>query len=130
MSGQLSQASALAAAKNHGSAKSGTIHWWWQRLTAISNLILSGWFVCSLVALPDFSYPTLRQAYASPVCAGLLGVFGLSIIVHMRLGLQVVIEDYVHHKGLKLFKLVMLNLYTAVLVGILMLSMIKLVAPL
>lgn len=86
----------LARAKGLGSAKDGTSHWWHQRLTAIALLLLSPWFVILMVGLIGDDQVTVRAVLAQPLTAALMTAFVLSLFWHARLGLQVVIEDYVH----------------------------------
>jgi succinate dehydrogenase / fumarate reductase membrane anchor subunit len=86
----------LARAKGLGSAKGGTSHWWHQRLTAIALLLLSPWFVILMVGLIGDDQITVRAVLAQPLTAALMTAFVLSLFWHAKLGLQVVIEDYVH----------------------------------
>jgi succinate dehydrogenase / fumarate reductase membrane anchor subunit len=86
----------LARAKGLGSAKDGTTHWWNQRLTAIALALLTPWFVVFAVGLLGADQAAVRAAIAQPVTATLLAAFVLSLFWHARLGLQVVVEDYLH----------------------------------
>ncbi len=86
----------IAQAKGLGSAKDGTGHWWSQRLTAIALALLTPWFVYFTVGLLGAGQDTVRAAIAQPLPAALLTAFVLSLFWHARLGLQVVVEDYVH----------------------------------
>jgi succinate dehydrogenase / fumarate reductase membrane anchor subunit len=86
----------LARAKGLGSAKGGTTHWWNQRLTAVALALLTPWFVVFAVGLLGADQATVRGAIAQPVTATLLAAFVLSLFWHARLGLQVVVEDYLH----------------------------------
>lgn len=89
-------AQSLSRVLGRGSAHEGAHHWRVQRLTAVALLLLGVWFAVSLLLLPDFGYETLR-AWASGLCnAGLLGLFVALACWHSQLGVQVVIEDYVH----------------------------------
>jgi len=94
-----------------GSAKSGAYHWWHQRLTAGSNLLLMLWFVVSLLRLPSLDYIVVTQWLSSPLAALPLALLVISVFYHFRLGLQVFIEDYVHDEALKLASIVLLNFY-------------------
>lgn len=98
--------SPLAKAKGLGSAKDGTGHWIKQRLTAVSNIFLLLWVIGSLTALPLGEYDTMTQWLAKPWNAILMILAVISIFTHAVLGSEVIIEDYVHHKGFKLLKLV------------------------
>lgn len=94
-----------------GSAKHGGEHWLKQRLTAIGNLLLTSWFVISLLVLPNFEQATLAQWLAQPVVAVPMILMIANIFWHARLGLQVLIEDYVHDEGLKFASMAVLNFY-------------------
>jgi succinate dehydrogenase / fumarate reductase membrane anchor subunit len=95
-----------------GSAKSGAHHWWHQRLTAASNVLLMVWFVVSLLRLPAFDYATVVQWLASPFVAVPMALLVISVFYHLKLGLQVFIEDYVHDDARKVAALILLNFYT------------------
>lgn len=86
----------LGRVLGHGSAKQGVSHWWVQRLTALALLPLTTWFVWSLLALPGFAHADVVRWIAQPWTAVLLVVFVLALAWHSQLGVQVVIEDYVH----------------------------------
>lgn len=86
----------LARAKGLGSAKDGTSHWWHQRLSAIALLLLTPWFVILMVGLLGDDLATVRATLSQPLTAILMTAFVLSLFWHARLGLQVVIEDYLH----------------------------------
>ena len=94
-----------------GSARSGVHHWWLQRVTAVGNLLLVTWFVTALLRLPDLQYKTIVPWLHSPLAAVPLMLMVVSTFWHLRLGLQVFIEDYVHEEGLKLGTILALNLY-------------------
>ncbi len=79
-----------------GAAKSGVHHWWLQRVTAISNLALVVWFIVSLLRLPDYGHQTVVAWLGQPLVAVPMVLFTVSVFWHLRLGLQVLIEDYVH----------------------------------
>ncbi|NBC35321.1 succinate dehydrogenase, hydrophobic membrane anchor protein [Novosphingobium sp. FSY-8] len=93
-----------------GSSHNGAHHWLIQRFTAIGNLVLTVWFAVSLLLLPDFAYTTLRDWFASPVSASGMALLIISTFWHARVGLQVVIEDYLHDHGNKFAALAALNL--------------------
>jgi succinate dehydrogenase / fumarate reductase membrane anchor subunit len=94
-----------------GSAKSGAHHWWHQRVTAASNVLLATWFVVSLLRLPSFDYEIVAQWLASPFAAVPMALLVISVFYHLKLGLQVFIEDYVHDDALKVAALILLNFY-------------------
>ena len=93
-----------------GSAKSGSHHWWHQRLTAGSNLLLVTWLVVSLFRLPLWDYRALVLWLSSPWASVPLILAVISAFYHLRLGLQVVIEDYQHDFS-RVVALVLLNFY-------------------
>lgn len=94
-----------------GSARHGGEHWLKQRLTAIGNILLTMWFVVSLLLMPNFEHATLAQWLAQPVVAVPMILMIANIFWHARLGLQVLIEDYVHDDGLKFATMALLNFY-------------------
>ena len=92
-----------------GSAKSGTHHWMLQRFTAIGNLILGLWLLFSLVGLPDLGFKAVKTWAAQPISATALALFVLTTFWHARLGLQVLIEDYVHGHVAKLTLIILIQ---------------------
>lgn len=95
-----------------GSAHEGPHHWLVQRFTAIGNLVLMLWLLGSFLLLPDLGYGTLASYFAKPVPAVAMMLLVLSLFWHARIGLQVLIEDYVHTPGNKFAALALLNLAT------------------
>jgi succinate dehydrogenase / fumarate reductase, membrane anchor subunit len=93
----------VARARGLGSAKSGTGHFWYQRVTAIFLAILSPWIIGMLVALAGADIAHVQATLAKPINAVPMALFVLSLFWHSKLGLQVVIEDYVHHRPLEIF---------------------------
>ncbi len=86
----------MKIARGLGSAQSGVDHWWVQRVTAAALVLLGIWFVVLVLRLLHADYAVARAAVASPWNALLLIAFVLTMFWHAVLGLQVVIEDYVH----------------------------------
>ena len=97
-----------------GSAHEGPHHWLMQRITAIGNVLLMVWLLASFLLLPDLSYSTLTGWLASPVTATAMALLVVSLFWHARLGLQVLIEDYVHEAGTKF---ALLTLLTVLAIG-------------
>lgn len=95
-----------------GSAHSGAHHWLIIRYTAIGSLLLTVWLGVSLLALPNLNYATVREWIVQPIPATAMALFILVNVWHARLGLQVVIEDYVHEDANKVISMVLLNLVT------------------
>lgn len=93
-----------------GSAKSGSHHWLIARFTAIGNLLLVLWLGVSLILLPDYSYATVTEWISGPVSATAMALLVVSTFWHARLGVQVMMEDYVHDHANKFACLVGLNL--------------------
>ena len=102
----------LARVRHLGSAKEGSDHWWWQRLTALLLVPLSLWFVASIwwLVIGGATYEAFQDWLSGPVAAILMLLFIGMMFYHLKLGLQVVVEDYVHTKAVKWTILVMLNL--------------------
>jgi succinate dehydrogenase / fumarate reductase membrane anchor subunit len=93
-----------------GAAKHGSQHWWRQRLTAGSNLLLVTWLIVSLFRLPLWDYRALTLWLSSPWASVPLILAVVSVFYHLRLGLQTVIEDYQHDFS-RIVALVLLNFY-------------------
>ena len=106
----------LAKARGLGWAKSGTGHFLMQWVLALVNLPLIAFFVWFIVAHLGTSRDALVASLQNPVIAILLTLSFLSILWHMRLGMQAIIEDYVHGEGIRLV-LVMLNTFFPIAVG-------------
>jgi succinate dehydrogenase / fumarate reductase membrane anchor subunit len=106
----------LARVRGLGSAKEGTDHFWRQRVTGVANLFLVIFAVFLMLKLVGASYQNARAILSSPLVTLPLGMLILSGVIHMRLGMQTVIEDYIHSEGLKIV-LLMLNTFFAIAVG-------------
>ncbi|MGH7126704.1 MAG: succinate dehydrogenase, hydrophobic membrane anchor protein [Stellaceae bacterium] len=102
--------SPLGRALGLGSAKEGVEHWWLQRLTAIALVPLTLWFVAALIRHLGADYIAAVAWLRLPMTAIPMLLLLLATFVHMALGLQVVIEDYVHHEGTKIASLVLVRL--------------------
>src|SRR5262249_16547145 len=100
-----------------GSARNGTGEFWLQRMTAIAGipLTLAGLFL--VISLTGRPYPGVKQILGSPLVAVLMMLFILANVVHMKIGIQVVIEDYVYGKNQK-FTLLILNTFFAWAIGL------------
>lgn len=106
----------LSKVRGLGSAREGTGHFWRQRLTAVANIPLILFFIGFLVSINGADYATVRAAFANPFVSLMFALVILSALYHMRLGMQVIIEDYIHGEGTKL-ALIMLNTFFAIAVG-------------
>jgi succinate dehydrogenase / fumarate reductase, membrane anchor subunit len=100
-----------------GPAKSGTEHFWRQRLTAVANVPLTIAFVLIVVSLLGRNHAAVVQILGSPLIAVIMLLFIISVTTHMRIGMQVIIEDYVHDEVAKLVTL-MLNTFFSCAVGL------------
>lgn len=107
---------ALGRVRGLGSAREGTDHFWRQRLTAVANVPLILFFVGLVVSLNGASYAEVRETLANPLVALLTILILASALYHMKLGMQSIIEDYVHGEGLKVV-LVMLNIFFPIVIG-------------
>ena len=107
----------LATARGLGSAKEGTHHFWNQRLTAIVLVPMTLWIMVSLVRMTNVDYATVTQWIAAPLNAVLLLIFLLALFYHALLGVQVVIEDYIHSEWQKVACLILVK-FTILLTGL------------
>jgi succinate dehydrogenase / fumarate reductase, membrane anchor subunit len=112
-----SRRSALARVRFLGSAKDGTGHWWAQRLTALALIPLCLWFVASVVMLAGSDYEQVVAWIGRPVPAILMLLLIAATFHHAQLGMQVVIEDYVHEPALRFASLILVKL-AAVALGV------------
>ena len=94
--------SPLGRARGLGSARAGSHHWWAQRLTAIALVPLTLWFIFSVIHLSGASHPVVIDWLSSPLTLGLMLALIVATFHHLQLGVQVVIEDYVHDERIKM----------------------------
>ena len=107
----------LSRARGLGSARSGVHHFWMQRVTAVALVPLVIWLIASLAYHTGSDYETARSFFAQPIASGLLVLLIAATAYHMQLGMQVIIEDYIHKEGTKLV-LLMLNSFFAVAIAL------------
>lgn len=103
--------SPLAKARGAGSAHNGVDHWIHQRITAVANIPLMLWLVWSVVNMQGWTYDAFTAWLAMPVNAILMILAVISVFYHAALGVQVIVEDYVHFEPCKIMKLVALRLF-------------------
>ncbi len=107
----------LARVRGRGAARSGTGHFWRQRLTAVANIPLTIAAVIIIVVLLGRNQAAAAQILGSPAIAIIMLLFIASVTIHMRIGMQVIIEDYVHDDSAKL-TLLMANTFFTVAVAL------------
>lgn len=101
--------SPLGVVRGLGTAKEGVSHWWHQRLTAIALAPLSILFFWLVLHLVNADYDMVRATIAKPYIAVLLMCFMVSLFYHGQLGLQTIIEDYIHHRAIELTLLILVK---------------------
>lgn len=106
----MSLESPLGKFLGHGSARHGTEHWWAQRVTSVALLPLTLWFVFAILGMDSYGYEPVAAWIGAPINAILLSCLLIALLYHSQLGLQVVIEDYVHGGALKVTALLTLQL--------------------
>lgn len=116
----------LKNVRSLGSARGGTDHFWRQRVTAVANLLLTPLFVALVVFLAGADYGVVRRALGHPVVAILMILFIGSALAHMRIGMQVIIEDYVHGEGKKILLLMLNTFFVVAVAAICIFSLLKL----
>ena len=122
---RVSMRTPLARVKGLGAAGHGVEHWWLHRMTAVSNVPLIVAFVIIVAGLAGRSHAEALAIVSNPLIAILLVLCFLSVTNHMRLGLQIVIEDYVHEKGSKIAALMANNFFAAVIAVVCLFSVLK-----
>ena len=115
----------LGRARGLGSAKEGAGHWWAQRVTAAALVPLTLWFVASVISLAGADLAAVRAWVANPVSAVLLIVLIGATFHHAQLGVQVVIEDYVHTEWAKVAGIFLVKFAAVLLAAIAGFSVLK-----
>ncbi|HWT14045.1 MAG TPA: succinate dehydrogenase, hydrophobic membrane anchor protein [Allosphingosinicella sp.] len=110
----MSMETPLARVRGLGAAGAGGQHWWHERTTSAALFLLLVWLAVSLVRLPGLDYGTVREWLSQPVAAVPMLLLIVVTFQHIKHGLTVIIEDYVHDEGSKLFWLMVVN-FAAVL---------------
>ncbi|HSG35438.1 MAG TPA: succinate dehydrogenase, hydrophobic membrane anchor protein [Sphingomonadaceae bacterium] len=106
----MNEQTAMAQVRGLGPAKEGAHHWTVQRYTALGNLFLGSWLAVSLALMPQFTYSAIAGWLSDPVPSIAMALLIVSTFWHARLGLQVLVEDYVHDAGTKWAVLALVNM--------------------
>ncbi|RDI62001.1 succinate dehydrogenase, hydrophobic membrane anchor protein [Microvirga subterranea] len=112
---RVSMRTPLARVKGLGASGHGVEHWWIHRVTAVSNIPLIVSFVIIVAALAGSDYAQAINIISHPFVAIILILAVISVTNHMRLGMQIVIEDYVHDKGYKIAAVIANNFYAVII---------------
>ena len=113
----MSMRTPLKSARNLGSAKEGADHFWKQRVTGVANAVLGIFFVWLVASLAGADHAAVKASLSKPIHAMALLALIVSGTIHMRLGMQTIVEDYVHSEGAKIV-LLMLNTFFAIAVAL------------
>ena len=105
----------LGRVRGLGSAKEGVNHWWMQRLTAIALIPLTIWFIISIASYSGADHAETVNWLSSPLVAVFMILLVTSTLYHALLGVQVIVEDYIHHEGCKFLLLIGLRFVFLVL---------------
>ena len=116
----------LARVRGLGSAKSGTGHFWHQRLTALANVPLTIGFIAILMSLLGRGHAAVVQIIGSPLVAIVMLLFIGSATYHMKLGMQVIIEDYVHDEKLKVAAVIANTFFAIAVAAVTVFAILKL----
>jgi succinate dehydrogenase / fumarate reductase membrane anchor subunit len=110
----------LAQVRGLGSAKKGGHHWWVERAVSVATLLLFVWFFVSLWRLPDLSYAMVREWLHGTFAAVPMLLLVAATFWHIKMGLRVVVEDYVHDEGNRFFWVMIIDfaaIFAAALAG-------------
>ena len=116
--------SSIGRVRGLGTAKDGTHHWWRQRLTAGGNLALIAWLLLSLATRSAYDYTAIHAWLASAWVAVPMTLLIANLGYHIRLGLQVVIEDYQHDET-RVVAMILVNAYTITVAGVALFAILK-----
>jgi succinate dehydrogenase / fumarate reductase membrane anchor subunit len=117
--------SPLGRARGLGSARVGSHHWWAQRLTAIALVPLTLWFIFSVIHLSGATHQAVIAWLSSPLTLGLMLALIVATFHHLQLGVQVVIEDYVHDERAKLSAVLVVRAFCILLALVCIVSVLK-----
>ena len=117
--------SPLGRARGLGSARAGSHHWWAQRLTAIALVPLTLWFIFSVIHLSGATHQVVIDWLSGPLTLGLMVALIIATFHHLQLGLQVVIEDYVHQEAAKTGVVLLMKAVCVILALVCLVSVLK-----
>lgn len=115
----------LGKVRGLGSAKDGTGHFWRQRLTAVSNVFLISFFVIFMVLYAGAPYQEMVAVLHNPLVSIACAMVIVSVTIHMRLGMQVIIEDYIHGELQKVALLILSTFFTILVAGSSLFALLK-----
>jgi succinate dehydrogenase / fumarate reductase membrane anchor subunit len=122
---RVSMRTPLSRVKGLGAAHHGVEHWWLHRLTAVSNLPLVIGFVVVMALVAGQPHGEVVRVLSHPAAALVLALCVVSVATHMRLGMQIVIEDYVHDRGWRLVAVVANTFFTVAVAAACLFSILK-----
>jgi succinate dehydrogenase / fumarate reductase membrane anchor subunit len=126
MAGSSSMRTPLGRVLHFGAAHEGTSHFWRQRLTGAANAVLVVAFIVLMLMVIGRPYAEVVAILSSPLAALILVLLFVSVAIHMRIGMQVIVEDYVHSEVLKVLALVGSTFFTVAVAATAIFAVLKL----